>query len=162
MGGPASLFSDAWTYRYNTPTSGSDAVAHAAENWMMFGGINTGWVLMAASRGCAQATIYDSPPAVPRSNGTGTFTPQTPAELAFASELIAYWLSFVRSGNPNTHKLGVSPTWEKYTPLKKVRMVLMQDPQNLTTVSGSYMEERPPKEGDRCASVISKALHTED
>ncbi|KAI9460673.1 Alpha/Beta hydrolase protein [Boletus coccyginus] len=129
MGGPASLFSDAWTYRYNTPTSGSNAVAHAAENWMMFGGINTGW---------------------------------TPAELAFASELIAYWLSFVRSGNPNTYKLDMSPTWERYTPLKKVRMVLIQDSQNLTTVSGSYMEEQPSAEGDRCASVISKVLHTED
>ena len=44
MGGPASLFSGTWTYRYNTPnpTSGSDVVAHAAENWMMFDGINTG------------------------------------------------------------------------------------------------------------------------
>lgn len=129
---------------------------------MMFGGINTGWVLMAASQGYAQATIYDSPPAVPRPNGTGTFTPQTPAELAFASELIAYWLSFVRSGNPNTYKLDMSPTWERYTPPKKVRMVLMQDSQNLTTVSGSYMEEQPSAEGDRCASVISKVLHTED
>ncbi|KAF8556605.1 alpha/beta-hydrolase [Imleria badia] len=140
MGGPASLSSDTWTYRYNTPnpTSGSDVVAHAAENWMMFDGINTGF------------------------NGTGTFTAQTPAELAFASELIAYWLSFVRSANPNTYKLDVSPTWEQYTPLNKVRMVLMQDPKNLTTVSGSYVEEEPTVEGDRCAFAISKVLHAED
>ncbi|KAF8128703.1 Alpha/Beta hydrolase protein [Boletus edulis] len=140
MGGPASLFSGTWTYRYNTPnpTSGSNVVAHAAENWMMFDGINTGF------------------------NGTGTFTQQTPAEVAFASELIGYWLSFVRSGNPNTYKLGMSPTWEEYTLPNKVRMVLMQDPENLTTVSGSYMEEEPTAEGDRCAFAISKVLQMED
>ncbi|KAG6380169.1 Alpha/Beta hydrolase protein [Boletus reticuloceps] len=140
MGGPASLYSGTWTYRYNTPnpTSGSNVVAHAAENWMMFDGINTGF------------------------NGTGTFTQQAPAEVAFASELIAYWLSFVRSGNPNTYKLDMSPTWEEYTLFNKVRMVLMQDPQNLTTVSGSYMEEEPTAEGDRCAFAISKVLHMED
>ncbi|KAF9224779.1 alpha/beta-hydrolase [Gyrodon lividus] len=142
MGGASSLFSDTWTYRYNTPnpTSGSDAVAHAAENWMMFNGSNTGF------------------------NGTTTFTFQTPAELAFASELIAYWLSFVRSGNPNTYKLDMSPAWERYTPTNKVRMVLMQDfqNQNLMTVSRSYMEEQPTGEGSRCAFAISKVIHTQN
>ncbi|KIJ63651.1 hypothetical protein HYDPIDRAFT_29443 [Hydnomerulius pinastri MD-312] len=140
MGGASSLFSDTWTYRYNTPnpTSGSDVVAHASENWMMFDGTNTGY------------------------NGTTTFTPQTPAELAFASELIAYWLSFVRSGNPNTYKLEMSPTWEQYTIPNMVRMVLMQDPQNLTTVSGSYMEQQPIPETERCAFAISKVMHEEN
>ncbi|KAF8842830.1 alpha/beta-hydrolase [Paxillus ammoniavirescens] len=140
MGGASSLFADTWTYRYNTPnpTQGSAAVVHAAENWMMFDGTNTGF------------------------NGTTTFTYQTPAELAFVSELIAYWLSFVRSGNPNTYKLEMSPTWEQYTPANKVRMVLMQDPHNLTTVSGSYMEEEPTAEGKRCAFAISKAMCTQD
>lgn len=35
-----------WTYRYNqpNPTNGSDSVGHAAENWMMFLGTNTGFV----------------------------------------------------------------------------------------------------------------------
>ena len=56
----------------------------------------------------------------------------------------------------------MSPTWEQYTPRNKVRMVLMQDPQNLTTVSGSYMEEQPTAGGDRCAFAISKVLHTEN
>jgi carboxylesterase type B len=89
-------------------------------------------------------------------NGSTTFTPQTPAELAFASELIAYWLSFVRTGNPNTYKLKKSPMWEQYTELNPVRMVLMQDPQNLTTVSGSYMERQPVAEATRCAFATSK------
>ncbi|KIJ16343.1 hypothetical protein PAXINDRAFT_132242 [Paxillus involutus ATCC 200175] len=140
MGGASSLFADTWTYRYNTPnpTLGSAAVVHAAENWMMFDGTSTGF------------------------NGTTTFTHQTPAELVFASELIAYWLSFVRSGNPNTYKFEMSPTWEQYTPANKVRMVLMQDPHNLTTASGSYMEEEPTAEGNRCAFAISKAMCTQD
>ena len=36
--------SKAWTYRYNqpNPTTGSDVVGHAAENFMMFNGSNTG------------------------------------------------------------------------------------------------------------------------
>jgi carboxylesterase type B len=89
-------------------------------------------------------------------NGSTTFTPQTPGELAFASELIAYWLSFVRTGNPNTYKLKKSPMWEQYTEFNPVRMVLMQDPQNLTTVSGSYMERQPVAEATRCAFAISK------
>jgi hypothetical protein len=104
----------------------------------------------------------DSPQNIISFNGTTTFTHQTPAELVFASELIAYWLSFVRSGNPNTYKSEMSPTWEQYTPANKVRMVLMQDPHNLTTVSGSYMEEEPTAEGNRCAFAISKAMCTQD
>jgi hypothetical protein len=56
----------------------------------------------------------------------------------------------------------MSPTWEPYTSLSKIRMVLMQDPQNLTTVSGSYTEKQPAAEGDRCAFAISKVLHTQD
>lgn len=140
MGGPSSRHSNTWTYRYNTPnpTSGTDAVSHAAENWMMFNGTDTGF------------------------NGSTTFTPQTPAELAFASELIAYWLSFVRTGNPNTYKLEGSPVWEQYTESNPVRMVLMQDPQNLTTVSGSYMERQPVAEAARCAFAISKVQACEN
>jgi hypothetical protein len=34
----------AWTYRYNQRVPGSSSVQHAAENWMMFKGITTGFV----------------------------------------------------------------------------------------------------------------------
>ncbi|KAH0831173.1 Alpha/Beta hydrolase protein [Lanmaoa asiatica] len=138
-----------WTYRYNTPnpTLGSDAGECS---------LPAGRTRKLPAVGC------DSPPAVPRANGTRTFSPQTPNELASASELIAYWLSFVRSGNPNTYKLNMSPTWAQYTPHNKTRMVLMQNFKNLTTVSGSYMEEQPTAEGDRFAFAISKVLRTED
>ncbi|THU82033.1 alpha/beta-hydrolase [Dendrothele bispora CBS 962.96] len=124
----------AWTYRYNqpNPTQSGTAVQHAAENWMMFLGINTG------------------------TNGTGQFTPMTDVENAFASELIAYWLSFVRSGDPNTFKLNRSPMWVDYTG-EEQRIVLQQDPQNSTTTSGIFMEAEPAKERDRCAFVQSKS-----
>ncbi|KAJ3982162.1 alpha/beta-hydrolase [Lentinula detonsa] len=143
LGGAYAHATIAWTYRYNqpNPTSGSLAVGHAAENWMMFNGINTGF------------------------NGTGTFTPMSPVEKAFAAELIAYWLSFVRSGNPNTFKLDRSPIWEEYfitgNNLKQ-RIVLQQPVNNSTTVSGSLMEREPAVESGRCSFVATKIRHEQN
>ncbi|KAG1721540.1 Alpha/Beta hydrolase protein, partial [Suillus paluster] len=126
-------YSNTWTYWYNMPDPmlNTKYVTHAAENWMMFNGTTTG------------------------PNGTSTFDPQTNAQKAFASELIAYWLSFVRTGDPNTYKLDKSPMWEKYSESKLVRMVLTQ--QISATESGNEMENLPPVEFVRCAFAISKA-----
>ncbi|KAH8101678.1 alpha/beta-hydrolase [Cristinia sonorae] len=133
MGGAFAEKTKAYTYRYNqpNPTSGSPAVGHAAENWMMFLGSNTGF------------------------NGTTTFTKMTPTESAFAEELIAYWLSFVRAGDPNTHKLARSPSWPEYTAAKKTRLVLQQ---GTPDASGSVLESEPDRETERCAFVLSKVL----
>ncbi|KAJ7099276.1 alpha/beta-hydrolase [Mycena belliarum] len=130
----ASKRSKAWTYRYNqpNPTSGGSGTGHAAENWMMFQGINTGF------------------------NGSGTFTPMTPVETSFAEELIAYWLSFVRAGDPNTFKLARSPVWAPFTGRAKARMVLQQDPRNITTRSGSFLEVESAAESRRCSVVASQ------
>ncbi|KAK0204425.1 alpha/beta-hydrolase [Desarmillaria ectypa] len=122
-----------WAYRYNQPnptSSDTITVAHAAENWMMFLGTNTGF------------------------NGTTTFSPMTAEENAFAEELIAYWLSFVRAKNPNTLKLKRSPIWSGYATDGKDQIVLQQ---NTTTTSGSFVELEPQKDGDRCRFVASKA-----
>ncbi|PBL04287.1 alpha/beta-hydrolase [Armillaria gallica] len=122
-----------WAYRYNQPnptSSDPTTVAHAAENWMMFLGTNTGF------------------------NGTTTFSPMTAEEKAFAEELIAYWLSFVRAKNPNTFKLKRSPIWNGYAADSKDQIVLQQ---NTTTASGSFVELEPQKDGDRCRFVASKA-----
>lgn len=86
----------------------------------------------------------------------------TPVEKAFAAELIGYWLSFVRSGNPNTFKLDRSPVWPEYFTTGAVndlkqRIVLQQDPDNSTTVSGNFQEMEPVVESGRCAFVASKA-----
>ncbi|KAH9848631.1 alpha/beta-hydrolase [Lenzites betulinus] len=125
----------AYTYRYNqaVPTSNSPVVAHASENWMMFRGTSTGF------------------------NGTTTFQPQRPIDKAFSSELIAYWLSFVRSGSPNTHKLAQSPVWPEYTPERRQRISLQEGA--TTDVSGSTIEEEPEQETSHCAFVASKAAH---
>ncbi|TCD71951.1 hypothetical protein EIP91_000083 [Steccherinum ochraceum] len=133
MGGAFAKKTKAFTYRYNqpNPTSGSSAVSHAAENWMMFLGSNTGF------------------------NGTTTFTSMTPTETAFAEELIAYWLSFVRSGDPNTHKLARSPTWPAYTSSNKARIVLQE---GTPDTSGSVEEVEPERESERCAFVEGKVL----
>ncbi|EIW79934.1 alpha beta-hydrolase [Coniophora puteana RWD-64-598 SS2] len=118
----------AWTYRYNQPIPGTpnNSVNHAAENWMLFQGSS------------------------PSFNGSLSFTPQTPVELTFTSEVIAYWLSFVRSGDPNTYKLAMSPAWDAWTADAPVRVVLQQDQSNSTTVSGSYMEPQPDVETKGC------------
>ncbi|KAI9056446.1 alpha/beta-hydrolase [Trametes sanguinea] len=138
IGQAAARKSKAYTYRYNqaVPTSGSDVVGHASENWMMFRGTSTGF------------------------NGTTTFQPQRPIDQAFAAELIAYWLSFVRSGDPNTHKLARSPAWPQYTLERKRRIVLQEGAS--TGVSGSKAEVEPEAESSRCAFVASKAPHEQD
>ena len=83
----------------------------------------------------------------------------TPAEQAFASELIAYWLSFVRAGDPNTFKLARSPVWPAYTAHAQRRIALQEPADGNLTVSGSNAEEEPPLESRRCAFVASKASH---
>jgi carboxylesterase type B len=89
-------------------------------------------------------------------NGTTTFHAQSPVDLAFASEMYAYWLSFVRSANPNTHKLARSPVWDPYSASHRVRIVLQDDPHNTTTRSGSFMEAEPADETARCAFIASQ------
>ncbi|TFY65960.1 hypothetical protein EVG20_g5126 [Dentipellis fragilis] len=141
MGAAAAQHSQTFTYRYNQPnptTSNPTVVSHAAENWMMFLGTNTGF------------------------NGSTTFSPMTPIQDAFAEELIAYWLSFVRSGNPNTYKLPRSPTWAPYASGSKVRIVLQQGPANSTTISSSFIEAEPEKERERCQFVASKVNEEEN
>jgi len=126
-----------WTYRYNQATPGAPEVFHAAENWMMFRGTSTGF------------------------NGTTTFQPMTPTEMAFAEELIAYWLSFVRSGDPNKFKLSRSPSWSPFTS-QSSRNVLQQGPGNTTTVSGSFLEVEPTVEAARCDLIASQVLAQEN
>ncbi|KAG5718376.1 Liver carboxylesterase 1 [Termitomyces sp. T112] len=138
----ATNFSDhvpAWTYRYNqrNPTDPpSYGVAHSAENWMMFLGTKLG------------------------ANGTTTFTPMTPIQDAFASELIAYWLSFVRSGNPNTYKLSRSPVWPSYSAEERSRIVLQQAA--TLTASGSFVEEEVEPETHRCELIASQATYQQN
>ncbi|KAK0214085.1 alpha/beta-hydrolase [Armillaria fumosa] len=121
-----------WTYRYNQPnptSSNPTTVAHAAENWMMFLGSDTGY------------------------NGSTTFSSMTPKETAFSQELIAYWLSFVRAKNPNTFKLERSPVWDHFS-LDEKRQIVLQ--QNSAMTSGSFIELADEKEVTRCQFIAGK------
>jgi carboxylesterase type B len=90
-------------------------------------------------------------------NGSTTFNPMTPTEDAFAAELIAYWISFVRSGDPNRYRLSRSPEWPMYRSSNTTsRIVLQQGPGSTTTVSGSFVEAEPEKAKIRCAIVASQ------
>ncbi|KIK03015.1 hypothetical protein K443DRAFT_95874 [Laccaria amethystina LaAM-08-1] len=140
MGESFAPHSNVWTYRYNqpNPTFPGFGVHHAAENWMMFRGTNT------------------------RLNGTTIFTPMSPISTAFAEELIAYWLSFVRSGNPNTYRLTRSPTWSRYAKANRVRIVLQEDPAQIVSRSGSVLEVEGEEEAGRCALVGTLAVEMEN
>jgi carboxylesterase type B len=149
--------STSWAYRYNqrNPTSKWKGVGHAAENWMMFKGSNTGYVLCVFFPHLKIIIYYAS------FNGSTTFSPMTPTEDAFAAELIAYWLSFVRFGDPNKYRLSRSPEWPMYKSSSSTsRIVLQQGPGSTTTrtrtVSGSFVEEEPETAKIRCAIVASQ------
>ena len=148
MGGGFGNKAKAFTYRYNQPdpTSGSNLVEHAAENYMLFRGIETGYVPP-----CNRISFHS--PSV-RVNGTGTFHTLNPIQTAFSEELIAYWLSFVRSGDPNTFKLARSPIWPAYGSDQK-RVLLQQG--TTSTKSGISVEVSDQKVEARCAFVASKA-----
>ncbi len=84
-------------------------------------------------------------------NGSTRFSGMTAAEDAFASEMIAYFLSFVRTGDPNTYRLARSPEWPGYSVGGERRMVLQQGTE---TESGCFGES---VEQERCAFVATKA-----
>lgn len=117
-------------------------------------------------------------------NGTYSLTPFTnKSQHEFAKELIAYWVSFVRSGDPNTYSLPGSPywpAWEIKNPITQntdsaitngKRMVLRQGrtaadihsdsySQNILSrqyASGSVVEEEPVTEFQRCRTISGMA-----
>jgi carboxylesterase type B len=149
MGEEFGKSAESWVYRYNqrNPTqNASFGVAHAAENWMMFKGTNTKYAYFLSN------VLFQSIQHPYASfNGSHTFTQMTPTEDAFAAELIAYWLSFVRSGDPNQYRLSRSPEWPMY---KCTSRIVLQ--QGLDTISGSFIEAEPETDKTRCALVGSQ------
>ncbi|PVF95497.1 alpha/beta-hydrolase [Serendipita vermifera] len=141
-----------YSYRFDEPNpttrrEGDEGrVHHSAENWWMHQGSNTG------------------------NNGTFALTPFTTAsQKSFAKELIAYWLSFVRSGDPNTYALPDSPKWPVWDNAKYLgrRMVLKQgETVELAEgveryVSGSKVEIVKGAEVTRCKEMnkLASRLH---
>lgn len=126
---------NAWTYRYNQPdpADGDAGALHGAENFMMFRGVHTS------------------------TNGTKAFSPQNPVETAFSHELIAYWVSFARSLDPNAHKLDRAPVWPSYSAEKRNRIVLNEAPagSDYHAVSGSHIEVESETDANRCSLIAS-------
>ena len=88
-------------------------------------------------------------------SGTATYQTQTPAEQALAEETIAYWLSFVRSGDPNTYKLSKSPNWPQYTTSSPNRILFTLS--NDTTTSADTLEVISADKLQRCTLLGSKS-----
>lgn len=132
----------AYTYRYNQPdpATGSSETGHAAENYMMFRGTHTG------------------------TNGTTEFSTFDTSEIAFSEELIAYWLSFVRTFDPNVHKLERAPVWGRYTAGGRNRIVLNEAPDgaDVNAVSGSHVEIEEDEAAERCQVVAGLVDEMED
>ncbi|KAG5638534.1 hypothetical protein H0H81_012034 [Sphagnurus paluster] len=95
-------------------------------------------------------------------NGTTEYTPVNDIQRSFAEELIAYWLSFVRSGDPNTHKLARSPVWPTYDSKKPGRIVLQQAATSDKGSSGSWAEYEDKSETQQCAVIAGQVAHQEN
>ena len=78
----------------------------------------------------------------------------TAFETAFAEELIAYWLSFIRTGDPNTYQVARAPQWPVYSQQVSQRIVLTEGTEAKT---GSAVETIPALERRRCEFVATKA-----
>lgn len=108
-----------------------------------------------------------------RNNGTYQLTPfTTESQRRFAAELIAYWVSFVRTGDPNIYANPGSPHWPVWRKGDGKRMVMRQGSERLISKvdaqavlgsenggqtkgvlgydSGSIVEDEPPGELERC------------
>ncbi|KZO91472.1 alpha/beta-hydrolase [Calocera viscosa TUFC12733] len=131
---------DVYAYRWNQPTGPlrlPAAVWHSSDNWMMFEGTSTG------------------------SNGTTVFHELSVEQRDFFHEMLAYFVSFVRTGSPNTHKLDRSPEWPLYT-AQRNRQVLQhqfqEDFSNDASATGStsamWLEEVTESEKERCEALF--------
>jgi carboxylesterase type B len=136
----------AFAYRYATPLPGYDIAWHSVDNWLMFLGTSTGSELNSLS----YSELNADP--IPRFNGTTTFNALSPTETAFASEIIAYWLSFVKHGDPNVSKLARSPIWPAYS--TQERLVLDKHPRSADQ-SGVQKEKQPEDTVVRCNHAVA-------
>ncbi|KIJ35255.1 hypothetical protein M422DRAFT_180911 [Sphaerobolus stellatus SS14] len=72
-------------------------------------------------------------------------------------EIIAYWTSFARSGDPSTFKQSYSPTWVQHTTGQRVVMTRGTS----SNGTASSLEEVTSYEGERCAFWMSEDVTKE-
>lgn len=122
-----------YTFRWNVPdpvllaASPYLGVMHTSDLYFLFDGVNSG------------------------PNAGFTFTPFNQSEAVLNREAIAYWVSFVSTGNPSSHKLSGSPFWGSFTgsgEVSRSRMALMLGNNDSTQ---SALERISQFEVDICA-----------
>ncbi|KAL5498324.1 hypothetical protein ACEPAH_2466 [Sanghuangporus vaninii] len=95
--------------------------------------------------------LFDGSTSAP--NAGFTFTAFNSTEDALSRESIAFWTSFVSSGDPSTSRELISPGWQPFA--SGGRMVLSQPSSTDSMTSASSMEVTPPDEIERCKFWMS-------
>ncbi|EJD05088.1 alpha/beta-hydrolase [Fomitiporia mediterranea MF3/22] len=98
--------------------------------------------------------LFDGTTSAP--NAGFTFTPFNATEAVLSKESIAYWTSFISSGNPSTSREAISPEWPPFS--SGSRMVLSQPPNSSLMASASMMEITPPEQIERCKFWMSEKV----
>ncbi|CAE6422459.1 unnamed protein product [Rhizoctonia solani] len=93
---------NAYSYRFNVP----NPVDFAANPWRGVGHTSDVYYMFNGATG-------------------GTFHPYNITEVSVSQEIIQYWTSFSRSGNPSTFKRAYSPVWPNYA--ENTRVVMSED-----------------------------------
>ncbi|TFY68194.1 hypothetical protein EVG20_g3659 [Dentipellis fragilis] len=84
-------------------------------------------------------------------NAGATFTPFNQSEALLSKEAIAYWTSFVATGNPSTQRRETSPEWQSFTGsggTSRHRIVPTLEDE---TTTATVLEAIPEFEVERCA-----------
>ncbi|KIJ63786.1 hypothetical protein HYDPIDRAFT_155304 [Hydnomerulius pinastri MD-312] len=125
--------SNVYTYRWNAPdpvllaAAPYEGVMHTSDLYFLFDGTNSG------------------------PNAGFTFTPFNSTEATLSAEAIAYWTSFVSTGNPTSEKQSNSPTWAPFaTPGSSARYGIVLTEGNVTGTTLTSMETFTADHIERC------------
>ncbi|THH05598.1 hypothetical protein EW145_g4680 [Phellinidium pouzarii] len=124
-----------FTFRFNAPSpvllseTPYEGVMHTSDLFFLFDGTNK------------------------TSNAGFIFTAFNETEAPLSQESIAFWTSFISSGDPSNFRKSFSPAWDPFS--SGTRMVLTQDTTNGTSLTSSGMEVTPPSQIERCMFWMS-------
>lgn len=88
------------------------------------------------------------------SGSVAFFAPFNVTEKPVAEEVIGYWTSFTRAGNPSVFKKSFSPLWPSYSGTQRV--VMSQDVGGNGNRTASFVENVPVLESARCQWWMSQ------
>ncbi|CAE6402393.1 unnamed protein product [Rhizoctonia solani] len=122
---------NAYSYRFNVP----NPVDFAANPWRGVGHTSDVYYMFNGATG-------------------GTFHPFNTTEVPVAEEIIQYWASFSRAGNPSTFKRAYSPIWPPYA--GNSRVVMSEDVRGNSNGTASSVEAVLAYEQQRCQFWMSQ------